>query len=153
MIRYTRIKPYHYRLLEDEVFALPAESIVGGVVQRIQWPSVRFEDGLLNLVDLRQKGARLTVAGDSSRGRGRGYSWDGSTGVPDTQTSMRASLAHDPLCQLCRAGLVPIAFRPVIDRVYFDICVEDGMVLWRAKVRLVGLKLFSKNAMKTVLGP
>lgn len=64
-----------------------------------------------------------------------GYAWDGASGPTwDSPSSMRSSLVHDAVYQLMREELVSQKFRVVIDGKFYDICIEDGMYAWRAKV-------------------
>ena len=65
----------------------------------------------------------------------RGYAWDGPSGPTiDTPDSMRAALIHDALYQLMRLGLLDISYRPQVDDLLHEICVEDGMVHIRAEL-------------------
>ncbi len=73
-----------------------------------------------------------------------GYAWDGPSGPTfDSRTAMRASLVHDALYQLIRVGALPHSFREYADKVFFDLCLEDGMFyarawLWHRALRLAG---------------
>jgi hypothetical protein len=127
-MRYRRVRPWKYQLLEDVELELPG-----------RWPSIRIAGGLVNLVDYRNpdRGV-LTIAA--------GYSWDGPSGPTfDTENFMRASLVHDALYQLMRSGRLPMDRRPVADALLRDLAREDGMSrlrswwVWRS-VRLFGRK-------------
>ena len=63
-----------------------------------------------------------------------GYAWDGARGPAiDTRDFMRASLVHDALYQLMRAGeLDHRHWRPWADRVLRDLVIADGMGSFRA---------------------
>lgn len=64
-----------------------------------------------------------------------GYAWDGPSGPTwDSPSTMRSSLVHDAVYQLLREELVSQKFRVVIDEKFHDLCIEDGMWSWRAKV-------------------
>lgn len=76
-----------------------------------------------------------------------GYAWDGASGPTiDTKSSMRASLAHDALYQLERAGKLGQEWRVACDQVLHDICVADGMWPWRASLWLWGVRKFAAYA-------
>ena len=76
----------------------------------------------------------------------RHFCWDGSTGVEDTKSSMRASAAHDCLYQMLREGLLPQHRRKRCDKVYVDLCKEDGMTKFRSWIRLKGLFMFGRKS-------
>lgn len=71
-----------------------------------------------------------------------GYAWDGASGpLVDTKQNMRGSLVHDALYQLIRVGAIPESYRDVCDKIFRDICIEDGVVAWRAYLWYYGLKV------------
>ncbi len=94
----------------------------------------------------------------------KGYCWDGCSGPTiDFKTNMRAGLVHDALYQLMRLGLLPIKYRPNTDSELRLVCIEDGMIAFRAwyfwkAVRLFGYgsakleKEYDEN-MKTYIAP
>ncbi|HDY87690.1 MAG TPA: hypothetical protein ENH82_06165 [bacterium] len=51
-----------------------------------------------------------------------------------------ASLAHDGLCQLIREGFLHRKYKPYIDRLYRDMCIEGGLPKWRADKRYQALR-------------
>lgn len=65
----------------------------------------------------------------------KGYAWDGASGPTfDTNSSMRAALAHDAIYQLIRESwLIFELDRPLADRELEWIGREDGM--WAARAR------------------
>ena len=64
----------------------------------------------------------------------RCYAWDGASGpTVDTSSSMRPSIVHDALYQLIREGLLPEKYRDEADKIFYDMCIEDGMWKFRAK--------------------
>ena len=74
----------------------------------------------------------------------RGYAWDGASGPTwDSKSSMRGSLVHDALYQLMRHDLISRDFRKVADKLFYEICIQDGMWRWRAKVWLWALRKFA----------
>lgn len=77
----------------------------------------------------------------------KSYAWDGASGPTfDTQNSMRASLVHDALYQLMREGLLSLVCRPDVDRLFYELCVEDGMWRWRARLWYWAVKHFALSA-------
>jgi hypothetical protein len=72
----------------------------------------------------------------------RGFLWNGSSFVQDTPMCMRASAFHDALCRMISQGLLPASVRPVADKLYHDLCREDGMSWLQAKVRYAGLRIY-----------
>lgn len=62
-----------------------------------------------------------------------GYAWNGASGPTwDTRNSMIGSLIHDVIYQLIRLGLISPEYKEYGDRVLRDICIEDGMLRFRA---------------------
>lgn len=65
----------------------------------------------------------------------KGYAWDGASGPTiDTKSSMRGALVHDALYQLMRADLIGQHNRKYADAYLRDICIEDRMFKWRARI-------------------
>lgn len=76
-----------------------------------------------------------------------GYRWDGASGpVIDRPSNMRASLAHDGLYQLLRAGKLDPELRREADAVYRDLLIECGGWAWVAWLDYFGLRLFAGYA-------
>lgn len=76
-----------------------------------------------------------------------GYAWDGASGPTfDTRNSKRASLVHDALYQLMREEMLSLHNRPIADRLFYDICIEDGMFRWRAWLWYQAVKYFALAA-------
>jgi len=73
---------------------------------------------------------------------GRSFWWNGSSFVQDTPECMRASAFHDALCRMRSQGLLPASTRPAADKLYYDLCREDGMSWMQAKVRYAGLRVY-----------
>lgn len=61
-----------------------------------------------------------------------GYAWDGSTMALDTRWCMRASAAHDAICQLIQIGLLSRQWKRQGDQEYYNLCCKDGMPLLMA---------------------
>jgi hypothetical protein len=68
--------------------------------------------------------------------------WNGSSFVQDTPECMRASAFHDALCRMISQGLLPASTRPAADKLYCELCREDGMSWMQAKVRYAGLRVY-----------
>lgn len=64
----------------------------------------------------------------------KGYAWDGASGCPDYKSIMRGSLVHDVLYQLMRNGKLDRNQRKPADKLLREMCKEDGMNRWMAKV-------------------
>lgn len=76
-----------------------------------------------------------------------GYAWDGPSGpVRDRKKLMRASLVHDALYQLIREGLLPVSEQDKADRLFQQMCIEDGVPRLMAWMYYQGLKRFGKRA-------
>jgi hypothetical protein len=70
------------------------------------------------------------------------YAWDGPSGpVWDNRNNMRGSLVHDALYQLIRNGELHEECREIADRIFRDICIEDGVPRWRAYLWYYGLRI------------
>ena len=90
----------------------------------------------------------VSLGCDGSLRIAKGYAWDGPSGpVADTKETMRASLVHDALYQLMRLRkLDRDRWRKTADRIFRDMCKEDGVSSFRAKVYYKGLREFGKKA-------
>lgn len=108
-IKYT--KGYKYQLCQDYVDVIPIQ------------PKFNIDTDFI-LLDMR---GNLVIKA--------GYAWDGASGPTiDTDSSMRGSLVHDALYQLMRKDLLQMSARPAADRLLEEICIEDGMWKFRAKI-------------------
>lgn len=86
-----------------------------------------------------------------------GFPWDGASGptrdvlkLPFTrpQNSMRGSVTHDALYWMERAVLIPYGWREQCDELLVDLCVQDGMWRWRARLWLWGVRKFAASSAK-----
>ena len=78
-----------------------------------------------------------------------GYAWDGASGPTfDTKSTMRASLVHDALYQLMRAGKLSQEDRKAADELLYALMIQDGAWSWRAKLWLATLRKFAGYAAK-----
>jgi hypothetical protein len=77
-----------------------------------------------------------------------GYAWDGPSGpVIDTRENMRASLVHDALYQLMRNGeLNARTTRKAADKIFREICKQDGVSSFRANLYYKALRQYGKPA-------
>jgi hypothetical protein len=118
-MKYTTEKNPHLYFLDEPSISIQTE-ITGhhakGVLMEL------MPDGLLTLV--------------------QSFWWNGSSFVQDTPACMRASAFHDALCRLISIGLLPASVRPAADKLYYDLCREDGMSWLQAKVRYAGLRVY-----------
>ena len=71
----------------------------------------------------------------------KGYAWDGASGPTwDTKSSMRPSLVHDCYCQAAKDRRIDYKeFSPQYNRVFRDMCIEDGMWPLRASIWRTGV--------------
>jgi hypothetical protein len=106
---------------------------------KIKIPILPAEDIVTEFIAL-DTGGELTV--------NNGYAWDGPSGpVIDTPENMRASLVHDALYQLMRnKELNARTHRKAADRLFRDICKDDGVSSLRANVYYKALRKFGKPA-------
>ena len=106
---------------------------------RIKIPILPAEDIGTEFIEL-DTGGELTVK--------NAYAWDGPSGpVIDTPENMRASLVHDALYQLMRnKKLNARTHRKAADRLFRDICKDDGVSSLRANVYYKALRKFGKPA-------
>lgn len=127
MIKYRKLRFYKYQLVEDD------ETI-------LQMPiSEPIQTEYITLIPTEDFRSKLIIR--------KGYAWDGASGPGiDTKTNMRGALIHDALYQLMRSGLLPYnVYKNEADRIGQQICLEDGMIPFRAwlaywLVRLFGLR-------------
>jgi len=125
-MKYRKIgnKKWKYRLAEDYVRQLaPILNLTD-----IWTPFICFfpSDGLLKVSEY--------------------YAWDGASGPTiDTKDSMKASLVHDALYQLMRAGLLPVEYRKFADYEFKKILVEEGMGKWRVAYWHWAVRTFAKS--------
>lgn len=121
-MKYSKLKGYKYKLEEDVSLTLKYTIM-------IQHPFVRTF------------GYELLIKA--------GYTWDGASYLTiDTKSSMKGSLVHDALYQMMREGLLDRAYRKYADELLRDICIEEGMWKWRAKM---WYKAVQKHAYKSSL--
>ncbi len=76
------------------------------------------------------------------------YAWDGPSGpVIDTKENLRASLVHDALYQLMRLEeLKSRTHRKTADKIFRDLCKQDGVPSVTANTYYRALRRFGKPA-------
>ena len=71
-----------------------------------------------------------------------GFAWDGPSGPTfDTKDSLRASLVHDVFCILMRDGRLPFDLQDAVNEHFRQLCIEDGMPGWRARIWYLGVEI------------
>lgn len=70
-----------------------------------------------------------------------GYSWNGLTCAFDTPTALRASLIHDCLLQMISEKYLPQKFRKKADKIFKQVCKEDGVGLIRRNWLYAGVTI------------
>jgi len=126
MFKYRKLKYYKYKTTEVYSVDTPIK------------PNDYIKNS--NYVKLNPRG-RLVIS--------KGYAWDGASGPAiDTDTIMRASLIHDALYQLIRSGDLDKKYRHAVDELLRDICLEDGMHVFRATYVFWAVRLFGGFAVE-----
>lgn len=97
----------------------------------------------------------LTLDVDGTLTIRAGYAWDGASGPTyDSKSSMRASLVHDAIFQLCRLRLLDAdKWRKTADEMFHAICVQDGMLAPRAWLWYHAVRIFAKPAATSAESP
>ncbi len=88
------------------------------------------------------------------------YAWDGSTvpmkkwlkivGWKSDKFCKKASVIHDALYQLMRAGLLDKDYKDIADQLYRGLCVKGGMSKWQANLRYWALNKFGSLKYKAM---
>lgn len=69
------------------------------------------------------------------------YKFNASGPTIDTEDAIRAACWHDALYDLRKAGLIPKDKRKVVDKLFYDMLLEDGMCPFRAGYWNIGVRL------------
>ncbi len=78
------------------------------------------------------------------------YCWNGPSGpASDLPNMMRASLVHDALYQLMRDRYLGLGWRKQADKLFRDICKEDGLNEWAADFAYCFIRNFGENAARS----
>lgn len=127
-MKYRNIINYKYELMESETFKVKLPDTKKSILY------VYIENGILHII--------------------KHYAWDGSS-IPlksyyswiwDSDKYCKiASLVHDALCQLIRAGELGLVYREYADGLYRDMSIEGGMPKWQADFRYWALRKFGKS--------
>ena len=76
-----------------------------------------------------------------------GYAGDGPSGpTADSKCSMRAAMLHDAGYQLLREGYLPHTMKDLIDSLFHELLLADGMGRIRAWLWYQGVKRFGKSS-------
>lgn len=78
----------------------------------------------------------------------RGYSWDGCTNAPDTDSNMLAGLVHDALYQLMQEDVLEKSFKPLADDMLRDVMISQGSFKSVADLFHLAVKEFGGLHMK-----
>ena len=117
---------YKYQLAKEASFNLAIE--VGGMMRRCGPFLKLYSSGRVSIDE--------------------GYAWDGCSGpTKDDETNQRGGLYHDAGYQLIRNGLLDAEqFRPIMDEVLHQTCLEDGMNRFRAWYYFKAVKKFGGSS-------
>jgi hypothetical protein len=80
--------------------------------------------------EIKYKGGQLDK--DSFLCLPAGWRWDGATGAIDSPDILRASCFHDWGCDAIDDGVLDKEYRTPFDKMFYNLCIEDGMPLFRA---------------------
>lgn len=80
-----------------------------------------------------------------------GAVWNGPDVVPDVKSFMRSSLYHDIFYVMMAKKLLPLDCKKAVDKFMLDVCVEDGMWRWVARIMYRGVRLNPRPDEKPVL--
>jgi hypothetical protein len=76
-----------------------------------------------------------------------GYAFDGASGPTfDPKCSMRAAALHDACYQLMREGSLPRTLKPLVDDLFHELLIADGMNRFRAWLWHRGVKKCGESA-------
>jgi hypothetical protein len=73
-----------------------------------------------------------------------GYCWDGVTLGPDHARLLEASIPHDIICQMIRAGQLSPANQPVADALFRAVAIECGVSRRRAWIYWAMVRSFQR---------
>ena len=76
----------------------------------------------------------------------KGYAWDGASGIKDRKSNFIASLFHDAGYQLLRELQLEMVFRYDLDRMFQQICIDNGAYRWQAWIYYKTLRRFGRGA-------
>lgn len=100
---------YKYQIRKNMRFALPPE-----------FQGIEIETDFIKL-----ETCLLTIR--------KGYAYNGASGPTfDTKNSMRPTAFHDAMCQLMAEGLLPREFSPLVNELFRELLLQDGMSSFRS---------------------
>src|SRR5574343_35553 len=77
----------------------------------------------------------------------RGFAWDGASGPTlDTKDTYIPSAVHDALYRMIRHGYLPLSFKPIADKIFYELLLQYGMFKLRAYIWYVMVSLFGYDA-------
>jgi len=71
----------------------------------------------------------------------KGYWWNGVTGWVTTKSTLRSSLVHDCFYQMMQESLLNLRYKTRVDKLYYNMAIEDGGWKWWIKTQCNVLKL------------
>lgn len=77
-----------------------------------------------------------------------GYCWDGATCFPDIKSIMLPALVHDILYQALREEHLHSKYRQVVDKIFMNVCISQGMNKILAHLVYLAVRLFGKHSAK-----
>ena len=124
MIYYRKRKKYKYVLEKESKY-------------NVDIPIVAFESNY------------LIVTNDKCLVIKKGYAWDGATGIIDSKKFLEASLVHDALYQLMRAGKIDKRYKDDIDKMLKLFCYNAGTSKLLSWLIYMATKLFGSYFTKS----
>lgn len=132
MIKYRKLKAYKYQLTSQHTLNLPRGESLEMSVRNINHPFIKIKEVKQDKQGILRK---MVIK--------KGYCWDGCSGPTiDTRSNMRAGLIHDVFFQMIREGFLEPDCKDYADKLFRDICIEDGMSKLRAWYYYKAVKWF-----------
>ncbi len=80
----------------------------------------------------------------------KGYTWDGATGIPDTDKTISVSLPHDAFYQSFREGYLPREYKKKVDEELEIMYKERSswFTSWFGNVIYLGVRVFGSSSTK-----
>ena len=126
--------------IEDPTRRIEFTNISGKGVKYRLWKPVYFSTGIIIPEEVSL--GLITLHADGNMYLADDYAWNGPNVMRDKDKAMRASLGHDPLCELVADGLISKKLMPKINDLFKRWCMEDGMPEWEYKAYRYLLKSY-----------